>query len=188
MSVFQDLIVGPVDTSGAARSAMADTYRTRVRYTRVRRTPFRACRAGGLPRNVPCVNGLSELADENPDISALRDRLELLEQQAVLQARDIASLGVALSTCRTIGAAVGIVMASRKLTEDDAFALLKQASQNNNRKVRDLAAEVVVTGQVPSTKSKHGGLGGRRAAAPRTPSGDPSGRDEAASGAVDAFD
>ena len=59
-----------------------------------------------------------------------------------------AHLEEALRTSREIGAAVGILMASRKLTEEAAFALLVRASQHTNRKVRDLAAEVVRTGDL----------------------------------------
>ncbi len=58
-------------------------------------------------------------------------------------------LHTALENARTIGAAVGIVMAAAKLPEADAFAVLVAASQDANRKVRDIAAEVVDTGLIP---------------------------------------
>ncbi len=47
-----------------------------------------------------------------------------------------------------IGAAIGIIMANRNLTEEAAFELLRSASQQANRKVRILADEVVRTGDV----------------------------------------
>ena len=43
---------------------------------------------------------------------------------------------------------MGIVMANCKVSEEDAFAMLRRASQHSNRKVRILADEVVFTGDV----------------------------------------
>lgn len=47
-----------------------------------------------------------------------------------------------------IGAAIGIVMAAHKTTEAEAFATLSRASQAANRKLRDIAADIVDTGDV----------------------------------------
>jgi hypothetical protein len=52
----------------------------------------------------------------------------------------------ALSTSRQIGEAIGILMATHKLNENQAFDLLRIASQNTNRKLREIAADVVQTG------------------------------------------
>ncbi len=41
----------------------------------------------------------------------------------------------------------------RKITQDDAFALLRKASQHLHRKLRDIAAEVVETGTMPELPS-----------------------------------
>jgi GAF domain-containing protein len=57
-----------------------------------------------------------------------------------------ANLERALTSNRQIGMAMGILMASRKLTDDDAFALLRIASQNANRKLTDVADDVIQTG------------------------------------------
>jgi len=59
-----------------------------------------------------------------------------------------ANLELALSSNRQIGAAVGIVMATHKLTSDRAFALLREASNQSNRKLRDVADHVVLTGSL----------------------------------------
>jgi len=48
-----------------------------------------------------------------------------------------------LASNREIGAAIGILMASRNLTQEQAFAVLSQASQRLNRKLRDIAAGIV---------------------------------------------
>lgn len=55
----------------------------------------------------------------------------------------------ALDSNRTIGTAIGIVMASYQLTARQAFQLLVTASQNTNNKLRDIAARVVDTGALP---------------------------------------
>ncbi|MGG5258292.1 GAF and ANTAR domain-containing protein [Phycicoccus avicenniae] len=59
------------------------------------------------------------------------------------------NLEVALRTNRTIGMAVGVLMASRRLSDEDAFRLLRDASSTANRKLRDVAEDVVHTGRLP---------------------------------------
>lgn len=54
-----------------------------------------------------------------------------------------------LATSRMIGAAVGIAMAVRKLTLEQGFDLLRRESQRANRKLRDVAMDVVDTGVLP---------------------------------------
>ncbi len=57
-----------------------------------------------------------------------------------------AGLEVALVSNRRIGIAVGILMCRLRVTEDRAFAVLCEHSQDHNVKVRDLAEEVIYTG------------------------------------------
>ena len=52
----------------------------------------------------------------------------------------------ALETNREIGVAMGILMANGKLTSQQAFDQLRTASQNLNRKLHDIAADVALTG------------------------------------------
>lgn len=54
----------------------------------------------------------------------------------------------ALASSRTIGAAIGVLMARNGWTQDAAFTALREASQHANRKLRDVAADVVSTGEV----------------------------------------
>jgi ANTAR domain/GAF domain len=69
---------------------------------------------------------------------------------ALHEAEDHAAhLEVALQTNREIGAAIGVLMAHHKVTQDDAFSLLRTASQTLHRKLRDVASEVVATGTLP---------------------------------------
>jgi GAF domain-containing protein len=61
----------------------------------------------------------------------------------------VANLEIALATNRHIGTAIGIVMARELLTPDQAFDRLRSISQRRRRKLRDVADEVVRTGEVP---------------------------------------
>ena len=64
------------------------------------------------------------------------------------------TLRQALQTNRTIGTAVGIVMAGYQLDQQRAFQVLVRTSQQNNRKLQDVpAAEVVRTGSLPVATS-----------------------------------
>lgn len=60
------------------------------------------------------------------------------------------NLQVALQSNRVIGMALGILMAHHQLTEDGAFDLLRAASQRNHVKLRELAEQVVLTGETPT--------------------------------------
>jgi GAF domain-containing protein len=68
------------------------------------------------------------------------------------QAQDqVQELEQALATNREIAMAMGILMSQHQLTEQDAFAVLRVVSQNLNRKLREIASEVVRTGAVPDS-------------------------------------
>jgi len=60
------------------------------------------------------------------------------------QAHLVGGLRAALATRAVIDQALGIVMARRQCTSDEAFAILREASQNRNIKLRDVAAGVVM--------------------------------------------
>jgi GAF domain-containing protein len=71
---------------------------------------------------------------------------------AVTAARErerVENLTEALHSNRDIGVAIGILMAAGRLTRDEAFDLLRRTSQWLNVKLRDVAAEVAYTGQLP---------------------------------------
>lgn len=70
-------------------------------------------------------------------------------QRAQAQER-IGHLERALESSREIGAAVGILMSRYRVTETHAFDLLRHASQRSNRKLRDVAGDVLHTGDLPS--------------------------------------
>ncbi|MEN3360096.1 MAG: hypothetical protein V7637_4078, partial [Mycobacteriales bacterium] len=71
---------------------------------------------------------------------------------AFAQAREveqISHLEQAMASNRTIGTAIGLLMARRHLSSDEAFELLRSTSQLSNRKLRDLAEQVVRSGDLP---------------------------------------
>jgi hypothetical protein len=66
----------------------------------------------------------------------------------------ISGLEQAVASNRAIGMAIGILMAIRRVGQDDAFDLLRTVSQRTNRKLREIADEVVHTGQLPELPGK----------------------------------
>jgi len=55
----------------------------------------------------------------------------------------------AVESNREIGVAMGILMANKRLTQEQAFTSLRIASQQLHRKLRDIAADVIYTGALP---------------------------------------
>ncbi|SCL14003.1 GAF domain-containing protein [Micromonospora nigra] len=57
----------------------------------------------------------------------------------------------AMSSRSVIDQALGVLMGQQRCTAAEAFALLRRASQHRNRKLRDVAAEIItqVTGEAP---------------------------------------
>jgi hypothetical protein len=78
------------------------------------------------------------------------------------------NLRSALDSSRQIGAAIGILMAHHKVTQDSAFNLLRLTSQQLQRKLRDVAADVVETGALPAGGVDDAGVAGAGGAAALT--------------------
>jgi AmiR/NasT family two-component response regulator len=73
-----------------------------------------------------------------------------LRDDAIDQARTtVGQLRRALQSNRATGTAVGIVMARYDLDSERAFQVLVRASQQNNRKLTDIAEELMRTGVLP---------------------------------------
>lgn len=129
--------------------------------------------------NRETIRGLREQADLDSDsISDLRaqadadhETIRVLEEQGevnraiiahleaegVLDRDKIANLEAALVTARRIGAAMGVLMNSQKVTNAQAFDLLREASQRSHRKLRDVAEEVLLSGVLPNSPSAPSG-------------------------------
>lgn len=77
--------------------------------------------------------------------------LTLLLRQAQ-QAEVSAQLEQALASRSVIDQALGVLMGQQRCSADEAFALLRARSQNSNRKLRDVAGELIsgLTGQPPA--------------------------------------
>lgn len=73
--------------------------------------------------------------------------INYLETQLENSHIEIAQLKRALQNGRTIGTAIGILIERYGVSSREAFRILVRASQFSNRKVRDIAAELVHTGQ-----------------------------------------
>jgi hypothetical protein len=68
--------------------------------------------------------------------------------------REIDQLGMALQNRTMIGRAQGILMERLDMTEDQSFDYLRRASSHLNRKLVDVAAEVVTTRRLPLVSSE----------------------------------
>jgi PAS domain-containing protein len=84
---------------------------------------------------------------------------------------DVHNLEQAIAYRQTIGQAVGILMERHKLTPDDAFGRLVTASQTSHIKLREIAAQVVETGEEPNDVSPSWAATTPKAAA-HVPAGD----------------
>ena len=87
----------------------------------------------------------AELRVDTIEAHSVVDREMIAELQAdgLLSRAHAADLETALVSSRTIGAALGILMASRNIGLEEALLLLKGASQRTNTKMRDVAVTIV---------------------------------------------
>ena len=125
----------------------------------VANTPIRAMVApclliGGKPLAAMAAYGYRPEAfdQEQVDLAGvIADHAAISFHEAALA--DLAEqLQIALDHARDIGAAIGIVMERLRVTQREAFGLLRKASQDRNRKLFELATELVETGEVPFAK------------------------------------
>lgn len=72
---------------------------------------------------------------------------------ALAEARNSAQLRAAIETRGLIGQAVGILKERHRLTDEDAFQVLRRASNELNRKLRDVAEQVADTGELPPRRT-----------------------------------
>lgn len=79
-------------------------------------------------------------------VIADRKVIEHLQAEGFVDREKIANLEAALVTARRIGAAMGILMLGRGITDVQAFDLLRSQSQATQRKLRAVAEEVILTG------------------------------------------
>lgn len=78
--------------------------------------------------------------------------LDAAEERAD-EERQIVDLHEALRTRELIGQAQGILIERERITGDQAFDVLRRASQHLNIKIREVARTLVETGETPPTRS-----------------------------------
>jgi GAF domain-containing protein len=94
--------------------------------------------------------GLESVVDDLGTIFA--SQVAVAISAATIQDRTrtlVAELEEALRTRQMIGQAQGILMATHRITSENAFTMLRESSQHSNRKLRDIANDVVATGALP---------------------------------------
>jgi ANTAR domain/GAF domain len=96
----------------------------------------------------------SAFDDLDVGVGAMFAPLAALAVQSAVREREIEHLHTALQSSRHIGVAIGILMARRLVSYDQAFAQLVNASQHLNVKLRDIAAEVAETGRLPEMPAR----------------------------------
>jgi hypothetical protein len=95
------------------------------------------------------------------DDEAVRDGMLLATQCALLVSAHLANdraenLVQALGTNREIGVAMGVLMYQHHVSRDEAFGMLRVASQDSNRKLIDVATQVADTGELPLRRLRRG--------------------------------
>lgn len=98
-----------------------------------------------VPAAEPARESDQQLSDHPLDQAVIAH----LEAQVQADRDKIAHLEIALASARRIGTAIGILMAQRRITDADAFETLRAVSQYRQRKLRDIAEDVILTGTLP---------------------------------------
>lgn len=116
----------------------------------VERTPVRAMLAVPLVDEGHRHGALNVFADrpgvfddDSVTTAAILASFATVALSGARQSERATQLEKGLETNREIGAAVGILMATHGIGQDDAFALLSKASQRLNRKLREIASAIV---------------------------------------------
>jgi len=99
---------------------------------------------GALNLYADTPNAFTEAHERSASLFADQASIALSNAQVYWDSRQLnENLTQAIESRETIGQAVGILMAAGGRTPDAAFQILASASQRENRKVRDIAEEIV---------------------------------------------
>lgn len=91
--------------------------------------------------------------DDLVELGAIFAEHAAISLDAATAEEKVRNLQTALTSNRRIGMAIGIVMNESRLQDEQAFQVLRTASQHTHRKLRDVAEEVILTGALPSWPS-----------------------------------
>jgi len=98
-------------------------------------------------QKVGALNLLSDtpgaLTDDSATIGAIVAAFASVALTAATEQRTVESLRNALDSNREIGKAIGILMTTHHISDDDAFAMLREASNRLNVRLGELARQVV---------------------------------------------
>lgn len=100
-------------------------------------------RLGQIDGKIANLNLYSQTRSAFEETGSIAQLFASHARVALGYAKELGSLGAALTTRTIIGQATGIIMERYSLTDDSAFQYLIRSSQNNNIKLRDLAADLV---------------------------------------------
>ncbi|TCO51254.1 GAF domain-containing protein [Kribbella antiqua] len=145
-AIRQDSVVvlDDVDTQTTWSTAWAD----RVRAAGIRSAAHLPLQVGG--RTVAILSLYSDVPDAfGTDELAVAHILARHASVAIANARQQASLAQAIDARKLVGQAMGILMERYDLDGDRAFEVLRRYSQQNNRKLRDVAQELIDTRRLP---------------------------------------
>ncbi|WP_298459005.1 GAF and ANTAR domain-containing protein [uncultured Cellulomonas sp.] len=93
----------------------------------------------------------AELAEQLSTFAAQAQVALALALRSTEQSDAVEQLHAAMQSRSVIDQALGILMARQQCTADEAFAVLRAGSQSRNRKIADIAAEIITatTGHAP---------------------------------------
>jgi AmiR/NasT family two-component response regulator len=98
-------------------------------------------------RKVGALNLFSDephgLTDASIDQAALLAAFTSIALMAADRQEQATTLRAGLESNREIGKAIGLMMAFHKISDDEAFELLRRSSQEMNLKISEIAREVV---------------------------------------------
>ena len=101
---------------------------------------------------------IQRLGDSCSRLQALRQQIRAgRSRRELLHHSSYARLEARLETMPVIEQAKGILMAQRGCGPEQAFDILRRASQRSNVKVRDLASEIVCQAEVGAQNGARGG-------------------------------
>lgn len=132
--------IDSLSAGAAASSARADTAERRADAAE-RRADAAERRADAA--DVRADDTQRQVEELRADIAIDRELIAELQADGVVSREHAAQLEKALATSRTIGAAVGILMASRHVDQDQALRVLKEASSRSNTPLRQIADTLV---------------------------------------------
>jgi GAF domain-containing protein len=129
-----------------ARSALGERVRCVLAYS----LSAERLSALNLYARLPTAFGVTDRAQAQLFATLARLALDSATERAAEEYRS-ENLREALRTRELIGQAQGILMERERITADQAFDVLRRASQHVNRKLREIAETLVDTGETPDT-------------------------------------